>query len=186
MSTLRILAILVALSLSGRHPGLSEAEAHATVHIPVLEYTAVDALGESHAEALDLWERGEVHAAADTVRETFAASEVPVPPPDPARSYLVRAANYGPASPLAHSAYPVDPHTTALLFDCARLLQADGDHRAAIHLLETLLTRSPDHRDAHLAVADSRWAVGDLQDARRHYRIYLELQRGPGHRPRLD
>ncbi|MBW1876733.1 MAG: hypothetical protein JRJ84_00070 [Deltaproteobacteria bacterium] len=156
MSKLCALASLVALFLPG--------------HLP-----AVDALGEAHAEALESWGHGDVHGAADAVRTTFAVPGVPTPPPDVARAYLVRAANYGTAPPLAHTAYPVDPLTTALLFDCALFLQADGDHRAAIHLLEMFLSHNPEHADAHLAVADSRLAVGDLQDARRHYRIYLDL-----------
>jgi len=167
MSKLCILASLVALSLSERLP--------ATMHLSIAEYTAVDALGEAHDEAVASWERGDVHSAADAVRAALSAPGIPIPSPDVAHTYLVRAANYGAAPPLAHSAYPVETRTTELLFDCALLLQADGDHRAAIHLLEMLLSRTPDHTEAHLAAADSRLALGDLQDAERHYRIYLAL-----------
>lgn len=138
----------------------------AEAHTPV----GLDAV---RAAARAAWRAGDAPSAAAIARE-FLRDVPPVSRPT-RDSVLLQSAHFGAADATAHGALPSDPETIDGLVELGWFLQRGGDHRAAVDLLEAVLSRCPDQAEAHLLVSESRHALGHHDDAVRHALRYLAL-----------
>ena len=65
----------------------------------------------------------------------------------------------------------------AALNDYGYFLQQAGDDRAALPVFEAVVRLSPQRAAARLNLADSLWALGNLDDAKRQYRLYQQMMK---------
>jgi len=72
-------------------------------------------------------------------------------------------------------ALDADPECVQAAYNLGSLQEDLGDLKAALDWYRRALKQSPDYADAHFNLASLLARMGQSQEARRHWRIYLEL-----------
>ncbi|HEY0077354.1 MAG TPA: tetratricopeptide repeat protein [Pyrinomonadaceae bacterium] len=71
------------------------------------------------------------------------------------------------------------------LNDYGYFLQQAGDNRAALPVFEAVVRLAPQRAVARLNLADSLWALGDVDDAKRQYQLYQHMMTADDKRDRI-
>ena len=88
-----------------------------------------------------------------------------------------RMGRYDQAEECYTAALDADPGCIEAIYNRGSLREDLGDHDAAVEWYRRALERKPDYADAHFNLASLLARTGRNQEARRHWGIYLELDR---------
>lgn len=138
----------------------------------------LEILTATEAQARRLHRLGRAEEAASLVVDLLRDPPVTSPAAEPRAGELVFCRDLAArcAGPGAFNDLPLDMPTANLAAALAFYLERGGQDAAAVHLLEQVLVPYPTSAEVHLSLADALWDLDRPDEARDHYRRYVELR----------
>lgn len=132
----------------------------------------------TEASARRIYRLGRAEEAAALVADVLQNPPVTSPASTPRPGELVFCRDLQPtcAGAGAFNDLPLDMDTANLAVALAHYLGRGGQDQAAASLLQQVLVPFPTSADVHLALADALWDLDRHDEARAHYRRFVELR----------